>query len=94
SQVALTEDAQFEEVPSGFGTITKTAPSAANIKPFVTNEGTCVKPGVSDVIEEESSKNSEQETNESESGLESNHEENEEDEVDEEEVKEEFVKTS
>ncbi|GJX59872.1 hypothetical protein Tco_0291262 [Tanacetum coccineum] len=52
SKVALTEDAQFEEVrrksmrdfhkthPSGSGTVTKTAPSAAKIKPSITNEGT------------------------------------------------------
>ncbi|GJS86620.1 hypothetical protein Tco_0769256 [Tanacetum coccineum] len=67
SKVALAKDAQFEEVqrksmrdfhkthPSGSGTITKTAPSAAKIKPSVTNEGTGVKPGVLDVTEEESS---------------------------------------
>ncbi|GJV38476.1 hypothetical protein Tco_1410953 [Tanacetum coccineum] len=66
SKVALTEDAQFEEVqkkslrdfhkthPSGFGTITKTAPSTAKIKPSITNEGTGVKLGVPDVTEEES----------------------------------------
>nr|GEU70848.1 hypothetical protein [Tanacetum cinerariifolium] len=40
--------------PSGSGTITKTAPSAAKIKPFVTNKGIDVKPGVPDVTEEES----------------------------------------
>ncbi|GJY56463.1 hypothetical protein Tco_0455578, partial [Tanacetum coccineum] len=69
SQVALSEDAQFEEVrrksmrdfhkthPSGSCTITKTAPSAAKIKPSVTNERTGVKPGVPDVTKEESSKN-------------------------------------
>ncbi|GKD93858.1 hypothetical protein Tco_1373695 [Tanacetum coccineum] len=67
SQVALTKDAQYEEVqrksmrdfhkthPSGSGTITKTAPSAAKIKPSITNEGTGVKPGVFDVTKEESS---------------------------------------
>ncbi|GKB47774.1 hypothetical protein Tco_0898527, partial [Tanacetum coccineum] len=87
SQVALTEDAQFEEVrkksmrdfhkthPSGSSTITKTTPSAAKIKPSVTSEGTGVKPGVPDVTKEESS------------------EKNEEDEDDEEEVKDELVKT-
>ncbi|GJW72653.1 hypothetical protein Tco_0129570 [Tanacetum coccineum] len=49
SEVALTKEAQNEEVrkkslrdfhkthPSGFGTVTKTAPSAAKIKPSVTN---------------------------------------------------------
>ncbi|GJW64744.1 hypothetical protein Tco_0116628 [Tanacetum coccineum] len=52
SQVALDEDAQFEEVrrksmrdfhkthPSGSCAVSKTAPSAAKIKPSVTNEGT------------------------------------------------------
>ncbi|GJV18881.1 hypothetical protein Tco_1367901 [Tanacetum coccineum] len=67
SDVALTEETQYEEVrrkslrdfhkthPSGSGTVTKTAPSAAKIKPSITNEGTGVKPGVPDVIEEESS---------------------------------------
>ncbi|GJW18203.1 hypothetical protein Tco_0025639 [Tanacetum coccineum] len=67
SEVALTEDIQFEEVrrkslrdfhktyPSGSGTVTKTTPSATKIKPSVTNEGTGVKPGVPDVTEEESS---------------------------------------
>nr|GEV61463.1 hypothetical protein [Tanacetum cinerariifolium] len=68
SKVALTKEAQFEEVrkkslrdihkthPSGSGTITKTALSSAKIKPSVTNEGTGVKPWVPDVTEEESSK--------------------------------------
>ncbi|GJT80985.1 hypothetical protein Tco_1055327 [Tanacetum coccineum] len=68
SEVALTEEAQYEDARqkslrdfhkthlSGFGTVTKTAPSAAKIKPSVTNEGTGVKPGVPDVTEEESSK--------------------------------------
>ncbi|GJV56960.1 hypothetical protein Tco_1457965 [Tanacetum coccineum] len=42
--------------PSGSGTVTKTAPSAAKIKPSVTNEGTGVIPRVSDVTKEESSK--------------------------------------
>ncbi|GJU50127.1 hypothetical protein Tco_1219682 [Tanacetum coccineum] len=65
-EVALTEEAQYEEVrkkslrdfhkthPSGSGTVTKTAPSTAKIKPSVTNEGTGVKPGVLDVTKEES----------------------------------------
>ncbi|GJX99286.1 hypothetical protein Tco_0356305 [Tanacetum coccineum] len=55
--VALTKEAQYEEVrrktirdfhkthPSGFGTVTKTAPSATRIKPFVTSEGTSVTSG-------------------------------------------------
>ncbi|GKC06496.1 hypothetical protein Tco_0998106 [Tanacetum coccineum] len=66
SEVALTEEAQYEEVrkkslrdfhkthPSGSGTVTKIAPSAAKIKPSITNEGTSVKPGVPDVTKEES----------------------------------------
>ncbi|GJS32673.1 hypothetical protein Tco_0531055 [Tanacetum coccineum] len=73
SEVALTEEAQYEEVhkkslrdfhkthPSGSGTVTKIAPSAAKIKPSVTNEGTGVKPGVPDVTEEESTERSDQE---------------------------------
>ncbi|GKA77009.1 hypothetical protein Tco_0783470 [Tanacetum coccineum] len=40
--------------PSGSGTVTKTTPSAAKIKPSITNEGTGVKPGVPDVTKEES----------------------------------------
>ncbi|GJU87192.1 hypothetical protein Tco_1294738 [Tanacetum coccineum] len=67
SEVALTEEAQYEEVHkkslrdfhkthlSGSGSVTKISPSAAKIKPSVTNEGTSVKPGVPDVAEEESS---------------------------------------
>nr|GEU34533.1 hypothetical protein [Tanacetum cinerariifolium] len=67
SQVALTEDAQFEEVrkknmrdfhktrPSGSGTVTKTALSVTKIKPSTTSEGTGIKPEVPDVAEEESS---------------------------------------
>ncbi|GKC06539.1 hypothetical protein Tco_0998149 [Tanacetum coccineum] len=62
SEVALTEEAQYEEVrkkslrdfhkphPSGSGIVT----SAAKIKPSVTNEGTGAKPGVPNVTEEES----------------------------------------
>ncbi|GJR21026.1 hypothetical protein Tco_0969553 [Tanacetum coccineum] len=68
SQVALNEDAQFEEVrkknmrdfhkthPSGSGIVTKTTPSAAKIKPSVTSEGTGAKPRVPEVTKEESSK--------------------------------------
>ncbi|GJT65405.1 hypothetical protein Tco_1016885 [Tanacetum coccineum] len=68
SEVALTEESQYEEVrkkslrdfhkthPSGSGTVTKLAPSAAKIKPSITNEGTGVKPGVPGVTEEESTK--------------------------------------
>nr|GEU93388.1 hypothetical protein [Tanacetum cinerariifolium] len=66
SKMVLTEEAQYEEVrkkslrdfhkthPSGSSTVIKTAPSAAKIKPSVTNEGTGVKPGVPDVTKEES----------------------------------------
>ncbi|GJY33687.1 hypothetical protein Tco_0418156 [Tanacetum coccineum] len=66
SEVPLTKEAQYEEVrkkslrdfhkthPSGSGTVTKLAPSAAKIKPSVTNEGIGAKPGVPDVTEEES----------------------------------------
>nr|GEY10806.1 hypothetical protein [Tanacetum cinerariifolium] len=39
--------------PSGSGTATKSTSSTAIIKPFVTNDGTGVKPGVPDVTEEE-----------------------------------------
>nr|GEY03302.1 hypothetical protein [Tanacetum cinerariifolium] len=61
SKVALLKEAQFEEVrkkslrdfhkthPSGSGTVTKTTQSAAKIKPFVTNEGTGLKPWVPDI---------------------------------------------
>nr|GEV34557.1 hypothetical protein [Tanacetum cinerariifolium] len=67
SEVALTEEAQYKEVqrkslrdfhkthPSGFGTVTKTAPTAAKIKPYVTNKGTSVELEVPDVTKEESS---------------------------------------
>ncbi|GJU30324.1 hypothetical protein Tco_1173913, partial [Tanacetum coccineum] len=108
SEVALTEEAQYKEVkkkslrdfykthPSGFGTVTKTTPSAAKIKPSITNEGTSVKLGVLDVTEEESTErsNSEHETDENESGSESHQEENEEEIKDDEEKEDEFVKTS
>ncbi|GJS92377.1 hypothetical protein Tco_0799345 [Tanacetum coccineum] len=62
SEVALTEEAQYEEVrkkslrdfhkthPSGSDIVT----SVAKIKPSITNEGTGAKPGVPDVTEEES----------------------------------------
>ncbi|GJU01270.1 hypothetical protein Tco_1111608 [Tanacetum coccineum] len=66
SEVALTEEAQYEQVrkkslgdfhkthPSGSSTVTKIAPSAAKIKPSVVNKGTGVKLGVLDVTKEES----------------------------------------
>ncbi|GJW44453.1 hypothetical protein Tco_0073252 [Tanacetum coccineum] len=68
SDVALTEEAKYEEVrknilrdfhkthPSGSGIATKPTPSAVIIKPSITNKGTGVKPGVPDVTEKESSK--------------------------------------
>nr|GEW47661.1 hypothetical protein [Tanacetum cinerariifolium] len=68
SEVALTKESQYEEVrkkslrdfykthPSGYGTVTKTAPSAAKIKPSVTNKGTGVKPWVPNVMKEISTK--------------------------------------
>ncbi|GKE37658.1 hypothetical protein Tco_1461063, partial [Tanacetum coccineum] len=49
SEVALTEEAY------GSAVVTKIAPSAANIKPSVINEGTGAKLGVPDVTKEESS---------------------------------------
>ncbi|GKC96259.1 hypothetical protein Tco_1161701 [Tanacetum coccineum] len=73
SYVALTEEAQYEEVrkkslgdfhkthPSGSDTATKPTPSVVIIKPFITNEVTGVKPRVPDVTEAESSKRSDQE---------------------------------
>ncbi|GKF08924.1 hypothetical protein Tco_0043148, partial [Tanacetum coccineum] len=66
SKVTLTEDTQYEEVrrkslrdfykthPSGFGTVTKTDPSATKIQPSIINEGTGAKPGVPDVTKDES----------------------------------------
>nr|GFB24457.1 hypothetical protein [Tanacetum cinerariifolium] len=56
----------FRTHPSGSGTVTKIAPSAAKIKPSVTNEGTSVKPGVPDVTKEESSKKNEEEVEDNE----------------------------
>nr|GEU61855.1 hypothetical protein [Tanacetum cinerariifolium] len=52
--------------PSGSGTVTKTVPSAAKIKPSVTNKGIGVKPGVLDVTEEESSERDDEEEEEDE----------------------------
>ncbi|GJR23254.1 retrovirus-related pol polyprotein from transposon TNT 1-94 [Tanacetum coccineum] len=80
SDVALTEEAQYEEVRrKSMRYFHKTHPSgsgAIKIIPSVTSEGTGVKPGVPDVTEEESSEKSDQEEDE-----------------DEEEVKDELVKT-
>ncbi|GJR99103.1 hypothetical protein Tco_0315612 [Tanacetum coccineum] len=66
SDVALTKEAQYEEVrkkslrdfhkthPSGSGIATKPTLSAAIVKPSITNEETGIKPGVPDVTEGES----------------------------------------
>nr|GEY33468.1 hypothetical protein [Tanacetum cinerariifolium] len=95
SKVELTKEAQFKEVRkkclrdfhktylSGSGTITKTAPSVAKIKPSVTHKGTGVKLGVLNVTEEESSEmkkrsNSKHGTDENESNSKSDKEDNEE----------------
>nr|GEU76873.1 hypothetical protein [Tanacetum cinerariifolium] len=63
-EVALTKEAQYEEVhkkslrdfhkthPSGSGIVTKTALSVVKIKISVTNKGTSIKLGVLDVTEE------------------------------------------
>ncbi|GKA96162.1 hypothetical protein Tco_0818257 [Tanacetum coccineum] len=117
-EVALTEDAQYEEVrkkslrdfyktrPSGSGTVTKIAPTIAKIKPYVTNEGTVVKPGVPDVTEEESIKseaeswgkdeddnNNKHDSKSEGSDQERDMENEEEDETNEEEKNDEFVRT-
>nr|GEW56869.1 hypothetical protein [Tanacetum cinerariifolium] len=68
SEVALTEEAQYEEIqkkslrdfhktrPSGSGTVTKIALSAEKIKPSITNERIGAKTRVPDVTEEELTK--------------------------------------
>ncbi|GJV82534.1 retrovirus-related pol polyprotein from transposon TNT 1-94 [Tanacetum coccineum] len=104
SEVALTEEAQYEEVrkkslrdvhktdPSGSSIVTNIALSAAKIKPSITNEGTGAKPGVPKVTEKESiekkGSDSKHETDENEMGSESDQEENEEEVEDDEEEKE------
>ncbi|GJX22166.1 hypothetical protein Tco_0226611 [Tanacetum coccineum] len=90
TEVSIEEVARrFEDFhkthPSGSGTVTKITPSAAKIKPSVTNEGTGVKPGVPDVTEEESTESNDQERDsgddntqsDSENGSDSEHETNE-----------------
>nr|GEU98383.1 hypothetical protein [Tanacetum cinerariifolium] len=62
-EMPLSKKKEKKTHPSGYGTITKTAPSAAKIKPSVTNEGIGVKPGVPDVTEEESSGNYKDDSN-------------------------------
>ncbi|GJV57496.1 hypothetical protein Tco_1458501 [Tanacetum coccineum] len=66
SKVALTEEAQMKEVrkkrlrdfhkthPIGSGTVAEKPPSVDKIPPTVTSEGTNDKPGVPDVIEDDS----------------------------------------
>ncbi|GJR81014.1 hypothetical protein Tco_0151799 [Tanacetum coccineum] len=121
SEVALTEEAQYEEVckkslrdfhktsPSGSGTATKIAPSAAKIKPSVrdeddinndrgsSGEGSDQESDSGDdntQSDKEKRLDSEHETDENETGSESDQEENEEQvEDDEEEKDNEFVKT-
>ncbi|GJU59969.1 hypothetical protein Tco_1237735 [Tanacetum coccineum] len=68
SEVALSEKAQMKEVrkkslrdfhkthPSGSGTVSEKPPSVEKITPTVTSEGTDDKPGVPDVINDDSSK--------------------------------------
>ncbi|GJR16786.1 hypothetical protein Tco_0965313 [Tanacetum coccineum] len=51
----LADNMENKTHTSGFSTATKPTPSAAIIKPSVTNEGSGVKPGVPDMTEEESS---------------------------------------
>nr|GEU31825.1 hypothetical protein [Tanacetum cinerariifolium] len=85
-KVALTEEAQYEEVrkkslsdfhkthPSGSSTVTKIAPSAVKIKPSVTNKGTGAKLGVLDVTTEESTESNDQESDSSDDNTQSDNE--------------------
>nr|GEX50516.1 putative reverse transcriptase domain-containing protein [Tanacetum cinerariifolium] len=113
-EVALTEEAQYEEIqkkslrdfhkthPSGSGTVTKIAPSAAKIKPSVTNKGTGAKPWVPGVTKEESSKSEagswgrdeDDSNNDHDSRSEGSDQESDNVEDDEEEKDDEFVKTA
>ncbi|GJV58389.1 hypothetical protein Tco_1459394 [Tanacetum coccineum] len=89
SEVALTEDTEFEEVRqkslrdfhrthlSGSGAATKKAPSATKVKPSVTNEGTSDKPGNEDDRNDDhdsSSEDSDQENDNDEDEPQSNNE--------------------
>ncbi|GKF32871.1 hypothetical protein Tco_0102669, partial [Tanacetum coccineum] len=68
SKVALTKKAQLKEVrnkslrdfhkthPSGSGTVAEKPPSVEKITPTITSEGTSDKPGIPDVIEDDSTK--------------------------------------
>nr|GFA09364.1 hypothetical protein [Tanacetum cinerariifolium] len=60
--------------PSGSGTVTKIAPSAAKIKSSVTNEATCSKPMVLEVTKEVSSESSHQESDNGDDNSQSNKE--------------------
>nr|GEV88497.1 copia protein [Tanacetum cinerariifolium]GEV89626.1 copia protein [Tanacetum cinerariifolium] len=118
--VELTKESQYVDVrkksfrdfykthPSGSGTATKPTPSTTIIKASVTNEGTGVKPGVSNVIEEKSSKseteswgideddsNNDQDSRTNESGSKSDQEEEKKEKIkdNEEEEEEEIVKS-
>ncbi|GJZ33206.1 hypothetical protein Tco_0578642 [Tanacetum coccineum] len=119
SQVALTEDDQFEEVrkknmrdfhkthPSRPGTVTKTTPSAAKIKPSVTRNDEDDSNNEQDSSDEDSEQENDSDDNQTQSDdeyeIDSDHEteenksgsesDHEENEDDEEEVKDEFVKT-
>ncbi|GKC16261.1 hypothetical protein Tco_1013043 [Tanacetum coccineum] len=121
SKVALTEDAQYEEVrkkslrdfhkthPSGSGTVTKIAPSAAKLKPSGNDEDDNNDDHDSsgedndqenDSDDDKTQSNNENEsdsvheTNENETGSESDHQENEEeDENADEEKEDEYVRT-
>nr|GEU33815.1 hypothetical protein [Tanacetum cinerariifolium] len=112
-EVALTKEAQYEEVckkslrdfhkthPSGSGTVTKIAPSAAKIKPSITNEGTGAKPVVPDVTEEESTESEAESLGRDEDDNNNNHDSRSEGQENKEEIKDdeeeeeedEFVKT-
>nr|GEU78613.1 hypothetical protein [Tanacetum cinerariifolium] len=108
SKVALTKEDQYEDNrkkslrdvykthPSGSGTVIKTAPSAAKIKPSITNEGTEVKKVIKKETQSDSDKGSDSmhKTDENELDSKFDQEENEE-EIgdDEEEEEDEFVKT-
>ncbi|GKB18952.1 hypothetical protein Tco_0852875 [Tanacetum coccineum] len=93
SQVALNEDAQFEEIiPS----VTSEGTDDSNIKQDSSGEDSDKENDNNNdktQSDNDDESNSEHETNENESGSESDQEENEENEDDKEEVKDEFVKT-
>ncbi|GJX97157.1 hypothetical protein Tco_0352955 [Tanacetum coccineum] len=102
SKVALTKEAQMKEVrkkssrdfqkthPSGSGMVARIPPRVDKITPTVTSEGTSDKPGVPDMIEDDSIESSEQENESEEQESDSEQEEESEDDDQEEE---EFVRT-